>query len=286
MVNEESLINNELKNDLFQKIGRNVLLFQQLEQLLKYIVANSSFKGLVSEISTIKKLNDEKIHKQTMGNLIGQYIENFTPETDTQSTEPEELDEPYISFSFGIECDGDYYQTKKEDLARLVSERNDLIHHFLPRFDPNSVDSCDALCKELDIQSESIKVQIKNLHTEVKLLKDSLNDLSANSTFDSLRGSELVFSLAVVANEFNREDGWTVLSQAGSIVRERARIEFEQMKEVHGYSSLKKLIQATKMFDIYDEVTPKGGSRTLYRLKTGIELVTTLDEVCIKNIPN
>lgn len=277
-----------MNNDLLQKVGRNVILFQQLEQLLKHIVANSSLKGLASELSTIKQLKNEKIHKQTMGTLIGQYIENLTPEKDTQSTEPENLDEPYISFSISMECDGDgdYYQTKKEDLARLVSERNDLIHHLLPRFNSNTVDACDALCKELDIQSENIMLQIKNLHIEVKLLHDLLSEFSTNTKFDSLRGSELVFSLAVVANEFNREDGWTVMSQAGSIVKERARVEFEQMKVIHGYSSLKKLIQATKMFDIYDEVTKKGGSRTLYRLKNGIELVTTLDEVCIKNIPN
>lgn len=282
MVDEETLINNNLQ----QKVGRNVLLFQQFEHLLKHLIANSSLKGLASELGTIKKLQHEKTHKQTMGKLIGQYIENFSPETDKQFTEPEKLDEPYISFSFGIECDGDYYQAKKDTLALLVTERNELIHHFLPRIPQNPDDSCDSLCEELDTQGDKIQLQIISLQAEVKLMDDLKRDMLTNWKFDHLRGSELVFSLAMVANEFNRDDGWTVMSHAGGIVKERVPVEFEQMKEIHGYSSLKKLIQATNMFDILDEVTPKGGYRTLYRLKTGIELVTTLDEVSIKNIPN
>jgi hypothetical protein len=43
--------------------------------------------------------------------------------------------------------------------------------------------------------------------------------------------------------------------------------ELDQMKEKHGYSSLKKLIQASEIFDIHEEATLKGGARILYRLK-------------------
>ncbi len=115
----DSLINEELVNDVLRKVGRNVVLFQQLEQLLKFVVANGNLSGFASELSTLKRQQAEKVSKQTMGTLVGQYVENSNPEPGTSTNEPEEFDEAYLSFSFRIECDGDYYESKKEALAPM-----------------------------------------------------------------------------------------------------------------------------------------------------------------------
>jgi hypothetical protein len=90
-----------------------------------------------------------------------------------------------------------------------------------------------------------------------------------------LRQSRLVLMLGDIATQMTREGGWALISTAGCIVKEHAAEELEQMKEMHGYSSLKKLIQASEVFDIHEEVTQKGGGRHLYRLKAGWELSTT-----------
>ena len=62
-------------NEVLKKIGRNVMLFQELEHLLKYLVANSSISGYVSELMSQEKKRKDAISKQTMGQLIGQYNE-------------------------------------------------------------------------------------------------------------------------------------------------------------------------------------------------------------------
>jgi hypothetical protein len=111
---DQSLIKEELVNDVLRKIGRNVVLFQQLEQLLKFVVANGNLSGFASELSTLKKQQVDKVNKQTMGPLVGQYVENSNPESGTSTNEPEELDEAYLSFSFRIECDGDSMKAKKK----------------------------------------------------------------------------------------------------------------------------------------------------------------------------
>jgi hypothetical protein len=49
------LNNEELVNDVLQKVGRNVVLFQQLEQLLKFVVANGNLSGFASELSALKR---------------------------------------------------------------------------------------------------------------------------------------------------------------------------------------------------------------------------------------
>lgn len=273
--------NEEFVDDVLRKVGRNVVLFQQLEQLLKFVVANGNLAGFASELKTLKEAQENKINKQTLGTLVGQYVENSNPESNTQSTEPEEIDEAYFSFSFRIECDDDYYESRKEALARLVTERNDLIHHLLPRFDMKSAQSCRALSKELDEQSEKIRLEINRIKATAKALNDGRKEMAAYLQSEEvwrelelsfLRQSRLVLMLGDIATQMSREDGWTSISSAGHLIKEHAPEEFDQMKEKHGYSSLKKLIQASEIFDIHEEATSKGGERILYRLKAGWEL--------------
>jgi hypothetical protein len=41
-------------DEVLRKIGRNMILFQQLEQLLKFVVANGSLSGFTSQLADIK----------------------------------------------------------------------------------------------------------------------------------------------------------------------------------------------------------------------------------------
>mgnify|MGYP003625409837 CR=1 len=43
----------DLVADVLRKIGRNMMLFQQLEHLLKFIVANGNLSGYSSELEDI-----------------------------------------------------------------------------------------------------------------------------------------------------------------------------------------------------------------------------------------
>jgi len=62
------------RNEVLRKIGRNMLLFQQMEYMLKYIVANSELSGNIDELKVNREKRTEKVRTQTMGLLIGQYI--------------------------------------------------------------------------------------------------------------------------------------------------------------------------------------------------------------------
>ena len=278
------MINEDFVNEVLRKVGRNIVLFQQLEALLKFVVANGSLSGFASELNMLKRQQADKVNKHTMGTLVGQNVESSSPEFENSSPERQEIDEAFFSFSFRVECDADYYQTRKETLAQMVSERNDLVHHLLPRFDTTSEESCEALGKELDTQSENIRLEIKRLQATAEALNDGRKQLAdflqskegqKELKLSFLRQSRLVLMLGDIATQMSREDGWTLLNIAGQLVKEHAPEELEQMKEMHGYNSLKKLIQASEIFDIYDEATKKGGTRVLYRLKAGWELSTT-----------
>lgn len=265
----------DLVNEVLKKIGRNMLLFQQLEYLLKIIVANGKLSGYSSELENIKNKQVAKVNKQTMGQVAGQYIKNSNP--DYESSEPEEINEPYFSFNFRIGCDSIYYETKKEALSRLVSERNELVHHLLPIFDSTSEKSCEELGIKLDGQSEKIRNEIKEMQSIVKALHDGKKQLASFLASEegqrqwehTFLEQKIAILLADIASQVEKSDGWTSMSYAGQFVKQHAPEELVLLKDKYAYKSLKRFILATEIFDICEEATPRGGNRVFYRLKSG-----------------
>ena len=154
-------------NDVFRKIGRNVMLFQHLEYLLKYLVATNSISGYESELKSQEEQRRATINKQTMGQLIGQYIENSNPESQDILEDPKYFkEEMFIWIKHGFGDSTDYDNTTKA-LTKLVDDRNELIHHLLPQFDTNSIESCVQIGKKLDKQGNNIVREIDNIKREI-----------------------------------------------------------------------------------------------------------------------
>ncbi len=265
-------------NEVHRKIGRNMMLFQEFEYLLKFILANGKFSGFISELKAIRTEQAARINKQTMGQLVSQYVENTHPDFEYKSDVPEKLKEPHFSFNFQIECDPSNYEAKKEALAEIVLERNELVHHLLPSFDVTSVQSCEGVGNKLDDQCEKIRQEI----SEMKLILKSFNDIrkdvvdflrSDESTtyfmLNIIQQSKLVALLSEISVKKQRSDGWTVVDAARRLVIQNAPEEIGRLKEKYGHKTLKSLILASEMFDLYEEATSKGGTRVLYRLKSG-----------------
>ena len=79
--------------------------------------------------------------------------------------------------------------------------------------------------------------------------------------------SPLVIRLADLARQKARPDGWLPLAMVGHQLWLHAHDEMSSLKERYGFSSLKKLVIATGLFDVQDEPTIKGGKRTVYRIR-------------------
>ena len=82
-----------------------------------------------------------------------------------------------------------------------------------------------------------------------------------------LQQSRLVLLLGNIAQQNGDLDGWTPLGTAGQVLREHAPEEIAVMKERYGQKTLKGLVLAADLFDVRDEPTATGGSRTIYRIK-------------------
>ena len=170
----DSLI--ELQQEVLRKIGRNVLLFQHVEGLLRVLLVDSHISGYMSEIRAKHARRQASIDKQTMGQVLRQYLD--IPQLNTQSSsEPTELKEAWISFTVAFE-DDQGSRRLQESLSELVAERNDLIHHFFSQWNLHSVEDSQRVQAHLDRQRDKIVQQAQQLEERIRDLQAIKRDVA------------------------------------------------------------------------------------------------------------
>lgn len=277
----------EVRDDVFRKIGRNLILFQEMELMLKHIISEFSFKGYASELEENKKRKKENVNIQTMGQLIRQFTEdNFSDYKPPVADQPKR-EEAYFEFGLHIDCDRADYEKKTQVLKAIVEDRNRLIHHLLPDFNQASIESCFYTADYLDKQRNKLLPEyegLKNLIIEGEKLKKILLEFSESGQLkkifddhDSAIAFNLLKLLGTIAFENNRPGKWTELSTAGKIIRQKMPGVLDFVKMKFHVKTLKELILAVKAFDIQEKDNPKGGTRMFYRLKPGYESMISFD---------
>ncbi len=275
----EKKINQKLidaRDEVFRKVGRNIYNFQQVEKLLKWLNSHSQTSAPTSKIQEFQQKKATEINRLTMGPLVTALVRNvYSPFNDTEINQKELL-ETHFSFEFKIETDPEFLKVRKSALKAMVDERNDLVHHLFSRFDLNAVDSYAEIEKYLDSQRERVIVEynqlidlVKTLVDLAKVQADFVNSDEGQKLFELqfLQQSNLVNGLIDIAQKNARPDGWVLLGSAGREIRKLLPDEIEQITDRYGCKTLKDVLVNSELFDIYQELTAKGGQRLLYRVK-------------------
>lgn len=267
-------------DEVFRRIGRNLLLFQHIEHLLKQLMTSARLEGTVHSMQANFDERRARIHKQTLGQLAGQFVDDVLADAGEREA-PENVDEAWFSFGFTIQTDSAFVEQHAAEMKAVVDARNDLIHHFLPRWSPASEDSTRAALAYLDEQRAKALPMRDRLQGFVKSLQEAAKahaefmsspEAAREMELQWLRHSRLVLLLGEVAQRTPRADGWTVLASAGHILRRQKPEELDHLLERYGHRTLKRLLLATELFDIEEEPTTGGGTRTIYRINPRFEL--------------
>jgi hypothetical protein len=176
------------RNAVFQKIGRNIALFQQLEGGLKDFftvrVVEGSSKDEVARLTAARR---KEVAIKSLGQVVGQFFEDLAKE---ESESANELAGTWrFRTSFRIEGE-EYLQQKSELLKNLVGERNRLVHHLHDDFDLRNADSVARLDALLDPQADRIRAELSELQETFKCFEESrqlmLEFLNSPEYLDSL----------------------------------------------------------------------------------------------------
>jgi len=265
-----------VRDETLRKIGRNVVLFQELENILKFLVSSQHPSMPLSEAMRTREVRAASIQVRTLGQVAGQVVEELYAASHTESSAPAEITEPWVAFAFRIEGDPAEIEESRRTLKALIDERNDLVHQVLSRWDPRDAGSCRTLSAELDEQRRRIIAEIERYRAFANTLKEAARELrdfiesdDGKRHFDVmfLQNSRLAMMLAQIARSHARADGWTLLSVAGTQLSQLIPEEFAKLKREHGEGSLHRLVAAIDLFEIASESTSSGGTRAIFRVR-------------------
>lgn len=274
----------DLQRTVQSKLGRCVLQLQQYERLLKAMVAHSELSGPPERLLAIR---DEKVacaHKKTLGTLVGMLTESYLklPEPTEEPEQDEPADREWVSIRFQMELPEDRYAETKAALKELVDLRNELVHHFLQRFDLWDADGCVAAETYLDESYETIDGHYLALREWAKSMEEArtrmaeymqtkefedafLWGVSPDSTVH-WPSSEITACLREAENQF-AEVGWAPLFEA---IRWIAKTYPEQTPKRYGCGSWRHVIHESQQFEIRKQSQADGGPTMIwYRSRSG-----------------
>jgi len=264
-----------IQDEVLRRVGRNLLVFQQIEHFLKVLLANHKHGGTPENYEANRQAQTECINKKMLGHLVEKYGTDVLQDAGEQVQDDEKPDD-WFRFSFRISGDTEFVESMRRDLKLMTDERNELVHHFLPRWGPDSADKLNEVLDYLDAQREKVLPIHEHLRSTVKHLQDGakkLAEIMASPEYEKqaelmwLQASPLVSLFCNVAIQCHRKDGWTLLAQAGDLAKKELPDEVRHLKERYGFKTLKKLLIGSEMFEIFDEPLVGGAFRTLYKVR-------------------
>ena len=269
----------QIKNEVLRKIGRNLMLFQQLEHLIKHLVITAEQTITLKDKETSLKQRKQYFHKKTMGMIAGKFFADYYTILGKNEKLPTEMPDNSISIELGTECEEEHHVERRNKLSLLVNDRNDLIHHLLPKWNMSDPESSMEIEGYLDKQREKILPEIEFFKEKIRSRNDIRKQLAEYllsdkakrelfSTVPPLLETKLVVRLWNIAKQSSSLDGWVLLSTAANTIYNQAPQEFIYVKEQYGFKKLKEVFFATEeYFDVGEEIMDNGGKRMFYRIK-------------------
>lgn len=161
-----------------QKIGRNLVNLQKLEGMLKHLLATVHLEGYSSEIADKARRRQERASKMTMGQLIQELKSSLFDDQSSAQGRLELTSEVWISTKFTIEGGSEAASQWESELSAIRTARNELVHHMLTTFNPNSLEDCRTLASALDAQRERLIPIYEHVQSLIVARDEALAELA------------------------------------------------------------------------------------------------------------
>jgi hypothetical protein len=265
-----------------RKLGRCLLRLQQYERLLKVIVAHDELSGPAERLPIIREEKNAFAQKKTMGTLIGVLTESFLtpqlPNEEESQMEADVGDQIWLRYRYQLKMTVEHYEAMKAALKELVDLRNELVHHFLERFDLWSETGCQAADGFLEERYETINGHYLNLQSWANAMDEARAKLASfvqSQAFEDLIGGILVdgsvnWSASGICSCLREaetklaEGGWTRLEAS---IRWIDGSYPEQTPKRYGCSSWRHVLHESRQFEIRKSQADNEPTAVWYRSK-------------------
>lgn len=177
-----------LRDEALRKIGRNLALYQKLEAMMKFIAAHADVQAEVTGLradglTAVMKKQRRSVRKATFGTLKKHWMERLfaTKAGDQEQLEAHatqaEAAEPRFRFEFSMETTAGQREEREAVMARLLRDRNALVHRRLVEFNHESSESCQRLIAELDDAYAVLRPEVMYAQAIIKGFQDLTADM-------------------------------------------------------------------------------------------------------------
>jgi hypothetical protein len=263
----------QLTEQLCAVVGRCVLIYQAIEQLLKQLLPLATIEGSIQDSQFVRAKDSPNVEFQTLGVLVGA-LKAQVLKTDDQDEGDSRAD---FRTTFRVLLSHEDRQKCCDALDALVAERNKMVHHFydqgISRTSANDLRSAierttGALARAREQRAFVVDL-VKRLQSTIAEQAAFMGSPEFESMFELawLRETATVKVLQSALSESRHPEGWLPVATAGHRVHAdpTAEDELKNARERFGLKSLSDFVRASGLFEMGEEAIGTG-TRTVYRL--------------------
>lgn len=162
---------------IYRLIGRNVVLLQQMEHMLRHLLVNTNISAEHGSLVEQTKARADRVGTSGMGGLIKDYSRQVLQPDQS----PKADDGTHFSLSFKLSYEGITTQEREQQMKRIVAARNQLVHALPFPWVPGSAANYEALRSWLEklfgesvTEWHALRLQVLALQHVGKLLIDRI----------------------------------------------------------------------------------------------------------------
>jgi len=157
-----------LQREVQRKLGRCLIRLQQYERLIKALAINFEIAGPSDELTAIRQKRGDTFSRMTLGQLINEFTGAYLQPEQPGATEPEwdpgDSSRIWFRMQTRMTLQPQDYERVVAGLKELVTLRNELVHHFLERFDIWS----EAGCHDADAYLDAGMMKVDGHYAELR----------------------------------------------------------------------------------------------------------------------
>lgn len=162
---------------IYHLIGRNVVLLQQMEHMLRHLLVNTNISSAHGSLVDQTKARAERVGTSGMGGLV----KDYTRQVLQPDRSPRADDGTHFSLPFKLSHEGITAQDREQQMKRIVSARNQLVHALPFPWVPGNAANYEALRSWLEklfgesvTEWHALRLQVLALDHVGKLLIDRI----------------------------------------------------------------------------------------------------------------
>ena len=258
---------------------------------MKLLMAHQALSGYADELEKNRAKRKAEVKSKTLGQLVGELTGSYLSiedksqvKTEDDVSEVDDSKRAHFAMQYQLELSEEDYLSTKEGLAQLVTLRNELVHHFIERFDLSNEPGCQSAEAYLNNAYQTIDQQFRTLRAWTESMDRARKTMAGLMgtpeyhhwfMYGFFPGQEIDWPSTTIVEQLRfaeREcdkSGWTDLAKAMEDIRGR-RPDVTPKK--YDCSSWRHVIHESRLFEIQKRTHKGTGTvQVWYRSKAATE---------------